>query len=71
MIPSHVSLLIPLIPSSSNVGVSGRNIERDSLATASARNLPDLMCGNVAFTDDIDAITWPPSKPSTEGPDPL
>ena len=69
--PTQVSLFMPLMPSSTNVGVSGISTKRFSLAIATACSLPELTSGKAALAADQDESTVPDSTAATTSFAPL
>src|SRR5688572_27321756 len=68
--PYHVVNEYPGTPASATVGTSGTTDERFALVTASARTLPDLMCGTMftgllkpTSTSPASMAIWPAPPP--------
>src|SRR5215470_1732337 len=69
--PTQLSPSISPWPASVMVGTSGRLGERVLLVTASARNLPALICGTAGVRALNPIWVWPATTAATAGPPPL
>ncbi|MNT36125.1 hypothetical protein D3C72_1721870 [compost metagenome] len=69
--PFQAVTVNPFSPASSAVGTSGAIGTRLSLATASARSLPDCTCGHSGGMLSINTVMCPATRSATAGPVPL